>query len=175
MEVWKDISGYEGYYQVSTYGRVRGIDRIIKLTRSKMQLRKSKILSQHKTRDQYVLAWLSKDSSSKGFSVHRLVAIAFLPNPNNLKEVNHKDLNKANNHVSNLEWIDKAGNMNHAKANGAYANRVHGEKNQTSKLSNAAVIHIKRKEMSARQYAKLYSVSRGLISHIWTNRSRTQL
>ena len=96
MEVWKDIPGYEGLYQVSNHGRVkRGA-----------YIKKTRI-----ARNGYVLVSLWKDGNEKKCLVHRLVADAFIDNSSGLPEVNHKDENKANNHVSNLEWCTRTYNL----------------------------------------------------------------
>ena len=100
-EIWKDKKDYEGHYQVSNLGRVKSI-----------KFGKEIILKQH-IRGGYYSVVLSKNGILKIFKVHRLVAEVFLPNPNNYKEVNHKDENKANNVVTNLEWCDRKYNQNY--------------------------------------------------------------
>lgn len=97
-EIWKDKKDYEGHYQVSNCGRVKSI-----------KFGKEIILKQH-IRGGYYSVVLSKNGILKIFKVHRLVAQAFIPNPNNLTEVNHKDENKLNNNVDNMEWCDRTYN-----------------------------------------------------------------
>ena len=101
MEIWKDVVGYEGLYQVSSYGNVRN---------------KERQLSPQKRQHGYLgIQLYGKGGNKRGFktfSVHRLVAEAFIPNPNNYPEVNHIDENKANNRVENLEWVTRKQNMN---------------------------------------------------------------
>lgn len=97
-EIWKDKKDYEGHYQVSNLGRVKSI-----------KFGKEIILKQH-IRGGYYSVVLSKNGILKIFKVHRLVAQAFIPNPNNYKEVNHKDENKLNNVASNLEWCNRTYN-----------------------------------------------------------------
>ena len=99
-EVWKDVIGYEGLYQVSNLGRVKSFPR--HGTPSNC----ARILKQHKDGKGYKRLWLCKEGIQKNYKVHRLVAEAFLPNVDNLPQVNHKDENKANNSVSNLEWCN---------------------------------------------------------------------
>lgn len=105
-EIWKDILGYEGLYQVSNFGRVKslkfGKERILKLTKDK---------------DGYLIVNLYKAGRIKTVKVHRLVAEAFLPNPDNLPLINHKDEDKSNNIVSNLEWYDVKYNTNYGTRN----------------------------------------------------------
>lgn len=106
-EIWKDIEGFEGLYQVSNMGRVRSLDR----TDKNGQFRKGRVLADKHNNRGYHLVSLCRDGDTKYRLIHRLVAIAFLDNPNNLPEVNHKDENKANNSVSNLEWCTRPYNM----------------------------------------------------------------
>ena len=99
-EYWKPVVGYEGHYQVSNFGRVKSL-----------KFGKEKILKQY-IRGGYYYVCLSKNGIIKKYSVHRLVAQAFLDNPNNLPQINHKDENKTNNNVDNLEWCDAKYNTN---------------------------------------------------------------
>lgn len=99
-EIWKDIKGYEGLYQVSNLGRIKSFPR--NGTRSK----EAAILRGHDTPKGYMQICLTKDRVRKTIKIHRLVAEAFLPNPTNLPQINHKDENKQNNRVDNLEWCD---------------------------------------------------------------------
>lgn len=99
-EIWKDIEGYEGLYQVSNMGRVRSLDRKDK----NGQFRNGRVLAGRDDGHGYHTVALYRDGNAKNWLIHRLVAKAFLDNPSNLPEVNHKDENKANNAVSNLEW-----------------------------------------------------------------------
>ena len=113
-EIWKDIKNYENYYQVSNLGRVKSLDRVIKDTKSK-RLYKGKILKLTLCNWGYLTVSLKKNSKSKKFLVHRLVAETFIPNPNKLEVVNHKDENKLNNFVDNLEWSTIKDNMLYSK------------------------------------------------------------
>lgn len=117
-EIWKDIAGYNGYYQISNYGRVKrkGYHYIDKYGHKKG--RGEKILSQLKNKSGYMLINLSKESISKHLYVHRLVACAFITNKDNKLQVNHKNGNKSDNRVSNLEWSTRSENMKHAYATG---------------------------------------------------------
>lgn len=92
QEVWKDVKGYEGLYQVSNWGRVKRITN------------NNRVLKPYKVKKGYLNVVLSKNGKAKTFRVHRLVALAFLPNPDSLPEINHKDEKKDNNNVDNLEW-----------------------------------------------------------------------
>ena len=101
-EIWKDIFGYEGLYQVSNLGRVRSL-----------KFGKERILSIRRSKFGYLLVNLCKNSDMKTFRVHRLVGQSFIPNPNNLPEINHKNEDKTNNRVENLEWCDRKYNINY--------------------------------------------------------------
>ena len=92
-EIWKDIKDYEGHYQVSNLSRVKSI-----------KFGKERILKPVTDRHGYLIVGLWQNNKHKTYKVHRLVAEAFLPNPDNLPQVNHKDENKLNNNVDNLEW-----------------------------------------------------------------------
>ena len=107
-EIWKEIEGYEGKYEVSNLGNVRSL----KYARSN----KVKLLKQASDHG-YKRVNLFKNGKRKSHWVHRLVAIAFLPNPNNLPQVNHKDENKTNNRMDNLEWCTIKYNMNYGTRN----------------------------------------------------------
>ena len=118
-EYWKPVVGYEGHYQVSNFGRVKSI-----------KFGKERILKPGTNKYGYLLVMLCKDGKVKGFTVHRLVAEAFLPNPHNYPCVNHKDENKQNNNVSNLEWCS-------AQYNNTYGTRIErvAEKTTNGKCS----------------------------------------
>lgn len=115
-EIWKDIQGYEGYYQVSNLGRVKSLKRKVYGIRPYPITKKEKILSQSKTgRDRdYLFVSLSRDKITKHINVHRLVAKAFIPNPNNYPCVNHiNEFEKWNNSIENLEWCTYKYNNNY--------------------------------------------------------------
>lgn len=111
-EFWKPILNYEGLYQSSTFGRVRSIDRWVKSKNGSVRLSKGKILKPGTDKDGYLQVGLYKNGKRKTYKVHRLVAEAFIQNPDNLPEVNHKDENKLNNNVENLEFCDCKYNIN---------------------------------------------------------------
>ncbi len=115
MEQWKDIKGYEGYYQISNYGNIKSVDRII-WNGHVMHKRYGAPVKQKEYRYKEVL--LCKDGKATKKYMHRLVAETFIKNEENKKTVNHKDGNKYNNHVDNLEWATHSENINHAYENG---------------------------------------------------------
>ena len=113
MEEWKSIPGYEGLYEVSSYGRVKSLE--ISYTRKNgiMDHKPEIILSPKNNGTGYFIVCLYKNKTHKYYLIHRLVAQIFIPNPDNLSDVNHKDEDKSNNRVDNLEWCDHKYNMNY--------------------------------------------------------------
>lgn len=116
QEIWKDIPGYEGIYQASNFGRIRSLDRVV-LNRNIKNHVKGRVRVASPDQDGYLGLTLSKNGIHKSFHVHRLVAITFIPNPENKLEVNHIDLNKQNNRVDNLEWCTRLENERHSRNN----------------------------------------------------------
>ena len=112
-EEWRPIEGYEGLYEVSSYGRVRSLDRYVKTCYEAYKLHKGKILSPAKDKNGYLKVHLCCNGKHNIIRVHRLVCKAFIPNPDNLPEVNHKDEDKTNNSVDNLEWCDRSYNISY--------------------------------------------------------------
>jgi hypothetical protein len=107
MEIWKDIKGYEGRYQISSLGRVKSLISYFGT--------KEKIMKGQPVWTGYLRVCLVKDGKSKMHTIHRMVAEAFIPNPENKPIVNHIDGNITNNRVDNLEWVTYAENSNKSK------------------------------------------------------------
>ena len=118
IEEWRPIEGYEGLYEVSSYGKDRSLDRFY------YRLHKGKVLSPTKDRYGYLTVTLNCNGKSKTIKIHRLVAQAFLPNPDNLPQVNHKDEDKTNNNVDNLEWCTAKYNVNFGTRQERYRNTM---------------------------------------------------
>ena len=116
FELWKDVKGFEGYYQVSTWARVRSLDRWVTYKDGRSRLCKSFILPLRKNHKGYLRANLSKNGKTKSAFVHKLVTEAFIPNPLNLPVVNHKDEVKDNNYPYNLEWCTDDYNRHYGTA-----------------------------------------------------------
>lgn len=117
---WKSANGYEGLYEVSDAGQVRSVDRYIKtdIKHVESRLIKGKVLKQSIKRNGYKTVDLSKNGKVTTTLVHRLVAETFIPNPDRLRFVNHKDSNRTNNVVSNLEWVTSSENRMHGITEG---------------------------------------------------------
>ena len=116
MEIWRDVEGYEGLYQVSNYGRVKSLEREIVYKDGRKKMLQERILHIFLNELGYYHVMLSKNGTPKRYKVHRLVAKAFIPNPSNLPIINHKDENPKNNNTENLEWCDQKYNVNYGTA-----------------------------------------------------------
>lgn len=120
-EIWKPIDGYKGLYEISTFGRVKSLVDC-------HGIKRDKIVKPLNSRYGYLLVNLYKNKQSKSFRIHRLVAIAFIPNPLNLPFINHKDENKQNNCVENLEWCSPKYNVNYGNCRQKISEAQKGEK-----------------------------------------------
>ena len=158
-EVWKDIKGYEGRYQVSNLGRVRSLK-----FKSHTRFSKSGVLTAMKDS----LGYMCVNLSRKTFKVHRLVAGAFIENPNNYKCVNHKDEDKTNNKAENLEWCSHKYNNNYGTRN-ARISQNGGRKIAQYSL-NGELIKTWNSEAEA---ARHYKVKRTTISGCCAGRQHT--
>lgn len=118
MERWKDVEEFEGLYQVSNLGRVRSCNRYTPHWAGGQLLIKGRILKQAATHEGYLRVNCCKNCKGYTRSVHRLVAKAFLPNPENLPQVNHKDCNPRNNNCENLEWCTLSYNVKYSHKHG---------------------------------------------------------
>lgn len=164
-EVWKDIEGYEGLYAVSNYGRVKS-------------LRRNTILKKRTTKDGYIKVTLTVNYKAKDFTVHRLVAKAFIENANAEKNstVNHIDGNKENNHFSNLEWVDRKEQLYHAYKLGL-KKPMAGVDNPHHKLSEDDIRFIRSHyKRNSRDYntvtlGKMFGVDNSIIGKVVHNTS----
>lgn len=132
MEIWKEIEGYEGYYEVSNFGNVKSLDRTIIRSDGISFSKQGKIMVQNDDIDGYPTVHLSKGGKDERISVHILVAKAFVPGYKKGLEVNHIDFDRHNNHVDNLEWVTHTENVEHSYKNGRHPcqiNDYHGKNN----------------------------------------------
>lgn len=118
QEIWKPVVGWEGLYEVSNLGNIRTLDKYVNsaIKNNNKVKRKGKLLKQY-IKNQYLQVTLTYNNKRKYINVHRLVAEAFLSNPNKFPQVNHKDENKLNNCVDNLEWCSAKYNCNYGNRN----------------------------------------------------------
>lgn len=157
-EIWKDIEDYEGLYQVSSFGKIKSLPR-------NTTIKKARILKPSIDKDGYYKVPLSKNGIIKRCFVHRLVAQTFLENKNNYPVVNHKDENKQNNNVDNLEFCSIKYNTNY---NGANFRRALKKRKAIYQIKNGIVI---KKWDSATTASKKLKISRGnIVSCLYKNR-----
>lgn len=148
----KPVKGYEGYYEVDSLGRVYGLDRVIFVDDNGRKYEKpifAKKLSQTIKSNGYKSVTLTKDGVSKAFYVHRIVAEAFIPNPDKLPMVNHKDEDKTNNFVENLEWCTNEYNINYGTGKERRTQKIRGRVSPHAVLIEAFGEKKTRKEWSA--------------------------
>jgi len=155
-EIWRDIVGYEGLYQISSFGKVKS------LGNTKNRKEKMLVLGDD---DGYSIARLSKNGKTTNFKVHRLVALHFIENPQNKPEINHKGKypNKKDNRYFMIEWATKEENERHAKRHGLYLRRA--------KLNKEQVLEIKESKEKAKTLCLKYNVCEGTIYYIRTNKT----
>lgn len=176
-EIWKDIRGYEGLYQVSNLGRVKSLERMT----SQNKHLKEKLTCLNKLSHGYNNVGLCKQGKTKAFYVHRLVAEAFIPNPENKPQVNHIDGCKTNNKVDNLEWVTQSENMQHAYRTGLLKTdllpKLIGGDNPQAKFTWEEARWIKEhyiprhKEFGTRALARKFGVSHSRISDLINNKT----
>ena len=175
-EVWKPVKRFKGLYDVSNMGRVRSLDRKVNQRGRTFKVRiaiKGVLLKGRFNRCGYPIVALSKNNKAIYPAVHRLVAQAFIPNPNKLLEINHKDGNKLNNRVENLEWSTRSLNIKHAYRIGL-RHPLRGELNGKEKLTKKMVIKaraMRKKGMFYEDIAKFFNVGRTTISYAITGKS----
>ena len=173
QETWIPIIDFSDIYEVSNLGNVRSIKRTVKMSNCRLREFPSKRLSWQTQKQGYVFVLLSRHSKCYKRYIHRLVAEAFIPNPNHLPQVNHIDGNKNNNVRSNLEWCTASQNCQHAHDNRIYQNAV-GSMCPNAKITEADVIDIRRRALAGEVQQKIaddYGIGRKAITKI-INRQR---
>ncbi len=166
-EIWKSIEGYNGLYEVSNFGRVKSycLDAVGLMKKDY----KPKMMKDSSNGLGYRYVVLSKNNNSKNLYIHRLVLKAFVPNPQNKPQVNHKNGIKDDNKLENLEWCTRSENAKHACKMGLWSDHK-GENNNYSKLNNNQVVMIKKilklKKYYQREIGKMFGVHQMTISRI---------
>ena len=167
QEKWKAIKGYEGLYEVSDLGNIRSIGRYTPARSGSCKFQKGMVRKLSFIPKRYVCATLSKEGVPRTFDIHRLVAKAFIPNPDNLPEVDHKDNNKHNNRVDNLQWISRLGNAQKAVASGL---QPRGDRCSNAVATEEIVLKIRKLYAttvpSQLKLEKMFGISRGAIWYI---------
>lgn len=169
-EAWKPITGYEGLYEVSNYGKVRSLDRFVPDNKNGKHL-KGQLIKAFLGNIGYYGVGLFKNSSGRRFLVHRLVGVHFIENPRNLPFINHIDCDQLNNHYSNLEWCTNKENIHHALLNGLMPI---GERHYRTRITDADLGFIRRlheEGKTQKEIAVQFSVDPSCISR-YINRKR---
>ncbi|MCL1654247.1 NUMOD4 motif-containing HNH endonuclease [Elizabethkingia miricola] len=176
-EIWKPVVGYEGSYEISNLGRVRSLDRIVMRGLSKMPIKGCNItvFTNHCGYRKASLAKVKEGKKSKkAYFIHRLIANAFIPNPQNKPFVNHIDGVKLNNSIENLEWVNGSENIQHAYNTGLKEAKK-GVNSQNSKFSELQIKEIRENfikgEDTYKSVAEKYKVNRCTISRIIQNKT----
>ena len=167
MEEWRDIKGYEGYYQISNMGRVKSLERTVRCGRGYKTI-PEKIRKGKDNSYGYLQVGLSKDGRKKWYRINRLVAQAFLENPDNLPEVNHKNEDKTDNRVENLEWCSRS-----------YNNRYNDKAKKAGKKLSKPVFSVDKESglimwwESTREASKQMGINNGNISACCNGRKKS--
>lgn len=169
QEIWKPVLGFEGFYEVSNRGAVRTVGRKVPCIHGHMRWLPEKKLSHYLGTRGYIQVTLNANGKKKqSYLAHRLVAIAFIPNPGGMPQVNHRDGNKTHNHVSNLEWCTGPENCAHARIEKLYE-PARGERAGGAKLTNAQAREIKMRLAQGERHTAIaldYPVSRTVVTRI---------
>lgn len=165
IETWKDVVGYEGYYQISNLGTLKSLNRIVKHKKGTLSVRE-RIISPYISTFGYPSVRMTKGNITKNFKIHRLIAEMFIPNPENKPQVNHINGVKTDNRIENLEWVTHSENLNHALEKSLRI-MPSGTNVYNSKLTEVIVLTARKRYSSEKiSYQKLaneYGVSKSVM------------
>jgi hypothetical protein len=172
--IWKDIKGWKGDYQVNRKGQVKSLSRLKRLFVQGNEvwfLTKERLLKPYLGSDGYRYYFLSSKKRNKTahLSRARLIGTYFIPNPKRKKEINHKNCNRTDDRIGNLEWVTRTENTHHSIKNSAYTILLPGEKNPSAKLTELQIKAIRKDNRVHRLIAEDYNVCRENISLIKRN------
>lgn len=169
-EIWKEIKGYEGIYSISSFGNVKRHERSVPSKNASRMVLKEKLLKIHTNHRGYSYVVFGVNNKSQNYSIHRLIAEYFIPNPENKEQVNHINGIKSDNRIENLEWATRKENMVHARENNLFpSDHNRGIKHGKAILNPKKVREIRELKDNGKSYkqlADLYSVSMGCIQLI---------
>lgn len=164
MEIWKDITGYEGIYQINKLGNIKSLSRYVKGKGISNKLLKERILKPSLNSDGYFQLTMNKKNVKKNATLHRLLATAFIPNPDNLLLIEHINDVKTDNRLENLKWSTSTENMKSAVKNGR---TLKGEKNPASKLTEVFVLEIRANTtLTHKKLGIIYGVDKSIIGDV---------
>ena len=176
-EVWADIKGYEGLYQISTFGNVKSLSRPVKHSNGGTKILRERMLKTRvNSKTGYREVGLSRDGKQKYHLIHKLIAEAFIDNPHRLPVVNHIDGCKTNNDIFNLEWATYSENIRHAFANGLSHNNMTNEISRAGNEAQKKQVRCIDDDLvfdSAREAADYYGVQLSNLSKVCNGKART--
>lgn len=155
-EEFRDIPGWEGYYQVSNLGTVRSVDRAVGSVTGKVYYRKGKVLKQLLNEDGYMVVNIARNGKDRTIGVHRAMALAFIPNPENKPMVNHLNAIRTDNRLDNFEWCTNAENVKHSFNLGLSSNK--GDKHPRRVLTMEMVRGIRAELESGKSPAEVANI-----------------
>lgn len=177
-EEWRSVKGFEGYYEISSFGRIKSLDRRVTFSHHKNTntLIQGQLLKTHFNRRGYVIVGLKKEGKHYPKKIHRLVAEAFIENDQNLPQINHKDGIKLSNSSVNLEWCTNTENRDHAIEKGLIDFK--GEKSHKCTITESEAKEIKTRLKMGHRNVDIHrsmNISLGVIEHIKYGNSWTHI